>query len=70
MPRFLVLSMVLAVSGLAGCQYGPSTAAPPPAMMSTGAPCGYRAVDSRDMPEGRIQGAGRGALLAVTAAPA
>ena len=46
MPRFLVLSMILALSGLAGCQFGPFYSGPPPAMMSTGAPCGNHAVDN------------------------
>jgi hypothetical protein len=47
MPRFLVVSMILAVSGLAGCGYGPGYGNSDQPMMSTGAPCGSRAdVDS------------------------
>jgi hypothetical protein len=38
--------MILAVSGLAGCGYGPGYGNSDQPMMSTGAPCGYRAVDA------------------------
>ena len=46
MPRFLILVMVLTMSGAAGCQFDPFYDGPPPPMMSTGAPCGNRAVDA------------------------
>ena len=51
MPRFLVLSMVLSISGLAGCGYGPGYGNSDQPMMSVGAPCGHHAVDAGICPK-------------------
>ena len=46
MQRFLSLSVLLAMPVFAGCGYGPGYGNSDQPMMSTGAPCGYRAVDA------------------------
>ncbi len=47
MRSFISLTMFAAVLTLSGCQSGGLFyQAPPPPMMSTGAPCGWRAVDA------------------------
>ena len=51
MPRLPLFAMILAVSGLAGCGYGPGYGNSDQPMMSTGAPCGYRAVDAGICPK-------------------
>jgi len=51
MPRLPLFAMILVVSGLAGCGYGPGYGNSDQPMMSTGAPCGYRAVDAGICPK-------------------
>jgi hypothetical protein len=46
MKRLLSVTMLAFVPVLAGCQFNPFAAGPRPPMYSTGAPCGYRAVDA------------------------
>jgi hypothetical protein len=46
MRRFLVLTVLLATPVLAGCGYGPGYGNSDQPMLSTGAPCGFRAVDA------------------------
>lgn len=51
MRRLLVLMTILAMPGLAGCGYGPGYGNSEQPMMSTGAPCGPRAVDAGICPK-------------------
>lgn len=51
MRRLLSLTMLLAASALGGCGYGPGYGDPRQPMMSTGAPCGPRAVDAGICPK-------------------
>ena len=51
MSRLLHFAMILAVSGLAGCGYGPGYGNSEQPMMSTGAPCGFHAVDAGICPK-------------------
>jgi hypothetical protein len=51
MRRFLFLTVLLAMPVLAGCGYGPGYGNSDQPMMSTGAPCGFRAVDAGICPK-------------------
>jgi hypothetical protein len=51
MHRLLLLTALLAMPVLAGCGYGPGYGNSDQPMMSTGAPCGYRAVDAGICPK-------------------
>jgi len=51
MRRRLFLTVVLAMPVLASCGYGPGYGNSDQPMMSTGAPCGYRAVDAGICPK-------------------
>lgn len=51
MRRFLVFVTVLAIPAMAGCGYGPGYGNSDQPMMSTGAPCGFRAVDAGICPK-------------------
>lgn len=44
--RLVTLAVMLAGGLLAGCQYNPLYSGPPAPMMTTGSPCGFRAVDA------------------------
>lgn len=49
--RLLPVPALLAVLLLAGCQYDPFYNGPPQPMKSTGAPCGFHAVDAGICPK-------------------
>ncbi|RLP22352.1 hypothetical protein [Mesorhizobium sp. YM1C-6-2] len=51
MRRLLFPTVLLATSVLAGCGYGPGYGNSDQPMMSTGAPCGFRAVDAGICPK-------------------
>ena len=51
MSRLLLFAVIMAISGLAGCGYGPGYGNSVQPMMSTGAPCGFRAVDAGICPK-------------------
>lgn len=51
MRQRLLLLILLGVPALAGCQYDPLYSGAPQPMMSTGAPCGHRAVDAGICPK-------------------
>ena len=51
MRRLLFPTVLLAMSVLAGCGYGPGYGNSDQPMMSTGAPCGARAVDAGICPK-------------------
>ena len=51
MRRLLFLTMLLPVAVLAGCGYGPGYGNSDQPMLSTGAPCGFRAVDAGICPK-------------------
>jgi hypothetical protein len=51
MRRFLFLTVLLATPVLTGCGYGPGYGNSDQPMMSTGAPCGFRAVDAGICPK-------------------
>jgi hypothetical protein len=51
MQRLLSLTVLLVMPLFAGCGYGPGYGNSDQPMMSTGAPCGYRAVDAGICPK-------------------
>lgn len=51
MQRFLSLTALLVMPVLASCGYGPGYGNSDQPMMSTGAPCGFRAVDAGICPK-------------------
>ena len=51
MQRPLLLTALLAMLALTGCGYGPGYGNSEQPMMSTGAPCGFRAVDAGICPK-------------------
>ena len=52
MRRLVVLAVLFAMTGVvAGCGYGPGYGNSDQPMMTTGAPCGYRAVDAGICPK-------------------
>jgi hypothetical protein len=51
MRRFLVFTVLLAMPVFAGCGYGPGYGNSDQPMLSTGAPCGFRAVDAGICPK-------------------
>lgn len=51
MQRVFLVSMLVVVPLLGGCQFNPFYSGPPQPMYATGAPCGYRAVDAGICPK-------------------
>ena len=51
MQRLLSLTVLLVMPVLAGCGYGPGYGNSDQPMMSTGAPCGFHAVDAGICPK-------------------
>ncbi len=51
MSRLMMIAVVLAGGLLTGCQYDPFASRPAAPMMSSGPPCGFRAVDAGLCPQ-------------------